>query len=417
MRARGFIRRTPGGGRFAGIAAAFSVAVGLLLATGSPAVALGTQTATIQSKVSPSVSVGGSISDSAQLIGSTTGGGTGLGPVPTGTITFKLYGPDDAACATAVFTASNVPLVVQGGILSTAASGSFTPTAPGTYRFVLTYNGDSNYKVSSTACGDASNAVLVTDVTPKLVTTASPSVQAGAGSVTDTAALTGGKTPTGSITFLLFPPSDPSCSGNVVSAKSTVPVTDPSSIVSQPFSPTVAGTYHWVALYSGDTHNGAVNGACSDPAEAVVVTPGASTPGGGGGAGAGPGGTSSNAACDPVATAKAVLAGITATLTGASGVGFKNSCSAGLRIVLRAKDIRPVKKGAKKTSGFVTMANDLTHISPTGPALSFTLNSAGEALRSYALSHNKSLVAFLIVHVRKDKTTTSSESLQILTLG
>jgi hypothetical protein len=419
MRARRFAGATSPRIRWAGLLGACAAAAGILLSGGPAAVAAPTGVAQVQTKASPSISLGGSLSDSAQAVGIPGVGGGGLGSVPTGTLTFDLYGPSDASCtASPLYSSGPVNLVIQGGVVATAASGSYTPTATdgsGTYHWIATYSGDSVYKPSAGSCGDASETVQVTDVTPKLTTVASPGVQAGAGQVTDTATLTGGKNATGTITFLLFPPNDPTCSGKIVDVKQTVPVSDPSSIVSQPYTPTAAGTYHWVALYSGDVHNGAVNGACGDPNETLVVTPapapppGAGGSGGTGGAGIGP--------CDPVATAKGALLGIGATLTGVGAATFKDTCSAGVRIVLRAKEIRPGNKGTPSHNGYTTMANVLTHIAPGGPALNFSLNSAGQALRAYALSHNKSLVAFLIVHVRPDKTPTSTESLQILTLG
>jgi hypothetical protein len=410
--------------RFASILCALGAAAVLLVGAGS-ADAFGTGTVTIQTKASPSVSIGGSISDSAQVLGSAGGGGgLGLGPVPTGTLVFKLYGPNDTTCSMSpVYTSAPIALVSQAGVVATASSGSYTPPAgaAGSYQFVDSYSGDANYQPSATSCGTSSETVQVTDVTPTLSTVASPSTVAlGGGPLTDTATLSGGKAPTGSITFLLFPPTDPTCSGNLVDAKSTVPVSNPSSIVSQPFTPSVAGTYHWIAYYSGDVHNGAVDGACSDPGEAVVVTPAP--------AGTAPSGTSpsssspsagsggANAACNPVATANAVLAGVAATLTGQSA-SFENSCSAGLRIVLRAKEIRPGDLGYPRHDGYTTMANDLTHISPTVPAVNFSLSQAGLTLRAYALDHNRSLIAFLIVHVRPDKTSSATEAIEILTLS
>jgi hypothetical protein len=407
--------------RLVGVLCALGAAVAALLTGGTAAVALGTGTATVQTKASPSVSVGGALTDSAQLVATPGGGSVGLGAVPTGTMTFNLYGPTDATCSSApVFSSGPITLAVQGGVVSTASSASYTVpmSAPGTYRWVDVYSGDANYKSSTGTCGDASETVQVTAVTPTLSTVASPGVQVGSGSLTDTATITGGKTPTGSITFLLFPPTDPTCSGNVVDAKSTVPVSNPASIVSQPFTPTQPGTYHWVALYTGDTLNAAVNGACGAANETVTVTAAPVAPGTTPGS---PGTPGSPAApigpCDPQATAAAVMAGIAATLTGEPGAGFNNACSAGVRIVLRAKEIRPGNRGTPRHDGYTTMANDLTHISPSGPELNFTLNEAGEELRTYALSHNKSLTAFLIVHVLPDKTTKASETLQILTLG
>jgi LPXTG-motif cell wall-anchored protein len=44
-------------------------------------------------------------------------------------------------------------------------------------------------------------------------------------------------------------------------------------VASGAFTPTVAGTYRWVASYSGDANNAAVSGFCGDAAETVVVSP------------------------------------------------------------------------------------------------------------------------------------------------
>ena len=64
---------------------------------GSSAVCLATPTLTTQA--SPNVTLGGQIHEPATLTGATN---------PTGTITFQLYGPDDASCAGAVAFTSPV---------------------------------------------------------------------------------------------------------------------------------------------------------------------------------------------------------------------------------------------------------------------------------------------------------------------
>jgi hypothetical protein len=218
--------------------------------------------------------------------------------------------------------------------------------------------------------------------------------------------------------FRIYQPSDPSCAGPAVGG-SDVTITDPASTTSQPFSPKQVGTYHWRAFYLGDHTNGVASSACGDPNESVDVTPGppGSAPPGSPGSGPGTGAGGPTGPCDPAATAKAVLDGLVATLTGKTGAAFKTSCSAGLRIVLRAKEIRPGNSGTPRHDGFTTMTNILTHIAPNGPALRFALNPAGLALRDYALSQGRSLIAFLVVHVRPDKRESSTEAVQILTLG
>jgi hypothetical protein len=107
-------------------------------------------------------------------------------------------------------------------------------------------------------------------VQPTLVTAASGFVEVG-GQIFDNANLLGANNPTGTITFDLYGPDNPTCAGPPVFS-STVPVTG-TSVNSQPFTATQAGTYRWVATYSGDANNlPAGPTACGDPAETVQVT-------------------------------------------------------------------------------------------------------------------------------------------------
>ena len=109
-------------------------------------------------------------------------------------------------------------------------------------------------------------------VTPTLVTQASASAALG-GTISDTATLSGGSNPTGTITFNLYGPDDATCSGASVFV-SAVPVTGNAAHNSGNFSPSAAGTYRWVASYGGDSNNQPVSGACNDSNESVVVTKG-----------------------------------------------------------------------------------------------------------------------------------------------
>src|ERR1041385_7184127 len=77
---------------------------------------------------------------------------------PTGTITFYVYGPDDSTCgATPAFTSA---VTVTGN--GQYNSGSFFPTAAGTYYFVANYSGDDNNKGIQSVCNDTNESVVVT---------------------------------------------------------------------------------------------------------------------------------------------------------------------------------------------------------------------------------------------------------------
>ena len=108
-----------------------SVVVGArLLTTPSPGFVLGS---------------GGTLSESATVNGRAN-------PSAAATLDFRLYGPDDAACARApVFQQLGVPYPLEGGAVS---SGAFTPTLAGTYRWSVSFVGDAN-NPAPLACADA----------------------------------------------------------------------------------------------------------------------------------------------------------------------------------------------------------------------------------------------------------------------
>src|ERR1700730_9981638 len=102
---------------------------------------------------------------------------------------------------------------------------------------------------------------------PTIATTPSGSVPAG-GTVSDSATLTGGASPSGIVTFKLFSPGDTTCSGTPFATKTGTLSGGTAS--SGPVTVGAAGTYNWVAAYSGDGNNSPVSSPCGS--EQVVVT-------------------------------------------------------------------------------------------------------------------------------------------------
>ncbi|MBJ7602559.1 MAG: Ig-like domain repeat protein [Candidatus Dormibacteraeota bacterium] len=134
------------------------------------ATAQGTAIVTIKStvgiatQVAPTaITIPASFQDTATLTPA-----TGV-PAPTGTVTFNVYGPNNATCTgTPVFIPSTN--TVTGG---TALSDPFTPTVAGTYRVIATYSGDANYAASASACNAPGEAVAVTAPPPTIGVTKS----------------------------------------------------------------------------------------------------------------------------------------------------------------------------------------------------------------------------------------------------
>lgn len=109
-----------------------------------------------------------------------------------------------------------------------------------------------------------------------LSTVASPSVTLG-GTISDSATLSGGSiggaAPTGTITFTLFAPNDPTCSSPAIFT-STAPVNGNGTYSSAPFTSSAIGTYHWIANYGGDLNNAPTANICNAANEFVVVIAG-----------------------------------------------------------------------------------------------------------------------------------------------
>ena len=204
--------------------------------------------------------VGAEVFDTATLAG---------GFSPTGTITFQLFN-NETCTGTPIFT--SVKPVTGTTDPRIIVSDRFILPAPGIYHFVASYSGDANNPpIGPTACLDPLETIGVGRLPVSLTTQASPSVAVG-GAIFDTATIAGGFNPTGSVTFTVFGPDNTTCTGTPVFT-SVKPVTGNGNYVSDSFTPTLPGTYRFVASYSGDTNNAGVTTACDDPLERVLVTP------------------------------------------------------------------------------------------------------------------------------------------------
>ena len=152
---------------------------------------------------------------------------------------------------------------VAVNVTSSVTGGPYTNTLA--IGALATSNG-SNTAPASTDLTVTGAAVATT----MLGTQASPGVTLG-GAIYDTATLSGGNAPTGTITFNLYAPSDSTCAGAPVFT-SLVPVIGNGSYISASFTSAAIGTYRWIANYSGDANNAATANACNAANESVVVT-------------------------------------------------------------------------------------------------------------------------------------------------
>jgi adhesin/invasin len=251
--------------------------------TGSPADVSGT--------ITPRVIKGASVTDV---------GGRAIGALITSGDAFVTFTPGPASAATSTISASPSSITADGSSTSTItvqakdANSNFETTGGdtvalatsagnlsgvtdnknGTYTARLTsattaQSADVSATINSNAITSGNASVTFVASAPTIGTHASSTV-AVAGAVTDTATLSGGHAPTGTVTFTLFGPGNATCSGTPAFT-STKPVTGDGGYTSGAFTTAAAGTYHWIAAYSGDGGNLATATICDDPDESVVV--------------------------------------------------------------------------------------------------------------------------------------------------
>jgi hypothetical protein len=165
---------------------------------------------------------------------------TVTGSNPTGVVRFTLIHPPGASSR--LFTDTEA---VLSGTTTTTFALLTTGTVTGTYQWNAMYSGDANNLPSS----ENGEQVTVSAAAPSLTTTSSGDLLGEL--LKDTATLSGGYFPTGTISFDLFDPS------NAVVDTETVPVNGGNASYTTPggFTPSVAGQYTWEAVYNGDTNN------------------------------------------------------------------------------------------------------------------------------------------------------------------
>lgn len=252
------------------------------------------------------------VSDSVTLAGGTS--------TTKGSLDFTLYGPFDAAPSGASCTAGS-PVAGRVSVDVSGAGGYSTPgqgvavTKAGFYSWAVSFtpSQDSTDTLGSqSACGDPMETVHV-DLAPTQITTEATTstsdapVRLPAATISDKATVTGVTSAAGGdVTFSLYGPSDtPVCTSEPVFTDK-VALRGDHTATSGGYTPTQAGTYWWVANYSGDAGNAETAGKCGDANEQSVVLPAAPS-------------ISTQAGEAPLLVGGSVSLTDAATLTGATG--------------------------------------------------------------------------------------------------
>jgi hypothetical protein len=185
---------------------------------------------------------------------------TGTGPTPTGTVTFVLYRGTVGSGTIVTSFASDTVTLNGSGVATSASTGTLSG---GSYYFLVTYSGDSNYPAITIASPEPFG------IDPTLSTT--PTVSGS--SATDAATVTGTKgTPTGSVTFTLY--SGAPGSGTLVASFAPETVTLVNGTASSTDTGTLApGDYYFSVTYSGDGAYSAIATGTPEPFTIIVTSP------------------------------------------------------------------------------------------------------------------------------------------------
>jgi hypothetical protein len=206
--------------------------------------------------------------------------------------------------------------------------------------------------------GEASITYTVVKATPTVTSTASEPVELG-GSVHDTATIADGHSPGGEITFAAYGPGEPStCSAAPAWTSEIVPASVNGNYESPPFTPTEAGTYTFVAVYSGNGENETASSSCAEPAASVTVGKASTTTS----LSVGPDPATAGSAVTLTATVESVMPGGTVTFTdGSTVVGHATVGSGGTASLVTAS----LAVGAHQlTAEYEGDADDLPSSSP-----------------------------------------------------
>lgn len=223
-------------------------------------------------KASPSISttlssntiiVGTTASDTATITNGFFGPATGT-PFSSivGTVTYNLFTSNTCSGPSNIISIVNVN--ENSGSVPVSRLVTFNST--GTYGWNATFTGDSNNNKASSSC----EPLTVQPASSTVTTNLTPNNIGIGGSATDTATLTGGYNPTGTVTYYLFVGATGACTGT----SHIVSIVTVSGNGAQPssravtFNSTMTQVFGWNATYSGDSNNNKEVSVC----ELLTVT-------------------------------------------------------------------------------------------------------------------------------------------------
>ncbi len=206
-------------------------------------------------------------------IGSTLSGSTSGA---TGTITFKVFGPQASAPGSCASGGTTVGTATVSGPATYNPSAGYTPATQGTYWWYASYNGDANNGASNSTCGSGMTSTTVGNATASTATgPASGTAGTAIATSSISSALSGATTGAGgTITFTVFGPqasAPTSCASGGTTVGTATASGNGTYHPASPYTPQTAGTYWWYASYSGDGSNVASNSTCGSGMGSTTV--------------------------------------------------------------------------------------------------------------------------------------------------
>jgi hypothetical protein len=197
----------------------------------------------------------------------------------TGTITFKVFGPQASAPSTCTSGGTTVGTATAAGNGTYHPNAGLTPSQPGNYWWYASYPSDANNNAAASTCGSGMAETVIGKASPTLSVTA-PTTGTAGGAIAGSSingvfgASSGGSSATGTITFTVFGPqaSAPStCTSGGTTVGTATAAGDNTYHSNASFTPSQAGNYWWYVSYPSDDNNNAATSTCgSGMAETVI---------------------------------------------------------------------------------------------------------------------------------------------------
>ncbi len=211
---------------------------------GTPTSTIASATPSIASTVPQELSVGTPFQITATLQS---------GFAPTGTVSFRIYGPNATTCDKPLST--NTVTVSANG---TVSSAPFVALNPGRYLFVASYSGNSNNQAAAESCDPNGRVAVVGKRVPKV----KPNARLKGKRISIRARLIGATSPIGTVRFRLYRPGNKTCAGKPAFSGGVTVKANGRYLLAQ-YLARKPGIYRIAVSYSGDKRNKHYDSGCT----------------------------------------------------------------------------------------------------------------------------------------------------------